>query len=673
MVLLLLWPFAGFGAQRFYLGHNRLGIGQLLASLFACFFGAFWGWIDGFFLIFGEPTDAQGLPVSGWMSPKADVMDTFERSARSVEKSILAIVFHGGVLFFAPFMLGGVMSAFVDTTQVAETSGTLLLLVAIFVIPVFLMQVVGVSLKCAQEVRLLRGHGSVSWRTTLDAVARNLRVLSGRGYTVFFTGLLVVAFSLSVKWASLGVLATLALLLLYLVVGLMTGMSAFLVKSFDTAVRDRDGAVSRHFTPSIARVGDGVQDVFDISRVPVPPGTYLTLEDDLDPRLETKARHVVPRAARSEKVRVQCRVRSTARGAYDAGPARVSYQDLFGLTKVNVASLARARLKVLPRFRPVEVVAPPPTSTQEPDILAKPNRYPTDDFFRFREYQPGDDTRRLHWKLTMKTHRLMLRLPESKEVDSKRVLILLDTHVPEAWLHRRAVLGDVLDGLVDVWLAMAKRLTEQGEQVSIAAMIPDDRGALQCERITCRRGKSQLWLDAGARAEWQSDADVHELIRRLTVKDEIDNVIVLTSRLAPVTSLAWRAKSTSWIYLHPQSTLKPRPPGLVQLWLTATEEDEHTQMTTGQKLLRGVQLPHPAGSEDNSLTSRMKSFALREQDANHRGFIHTQVVMAGDAALAGLMQSGDAVYRMDRLEGRYRLVGQRGVERPSDEQEKRQA
>jgi uncharacterized protein (DUF58 family)/TM2 domain-containing membrane protein YozV len=661
LLMAVLWIFAsGFGGPRFYLGHTRTAVAQLLVTLFTCGVGWWWGFIDGFFLLVGEPTDSQGLPVSGWFSPRGEVMDVYERRAKPVGRSLLGIAFHGGVLFAAPFITGGVLSAFVDTSEVVDTAGTLVLLVAACVAPVFLAQVAGVTVKTRQELRLLRGRGSVTWRTTLDAVDRNLHVLSGRGYTVFFGSLVVVSFSLSVKWASLGVLATLALMLLYLVVGVMTAASAFLVRSFDVAIRDRQGAVLRRFEPSIARVGDAVTDAFDISRVPVPPGTYLLLEDDLDPRLETRARHVVPREARAKSVRVSARVRRTARGVFDCGPARVSFQDLFGLTKVSVASLAQARLKVLPKLQPVEVIAPPPTQTEEPDILARPHRFPTDDFFRFREYVPGDDTRRLHWKLTMKMGELMVRLPESREVDSKRVLIVLDTHVPEAWLHRRAVLGDVLDGLVDVWLSTAHRLVEQGEKVSIAAMLPDDRGALQRELITCRRGKRQSWLDAGARAEWQCQYDVHALVEMLRRDDDVDDVIVLTSRLAPVNALSWRATNTTWIYLHPRDTLPPPPPGLVDLWLNWN--DQRAALTGGQKLMRFVQLPHPAGSEENAVTRRVKRFTQREQDANHQTFIQREVVLAGDAALGSLMASGDTVYRMEVDEGHYRLRGLRASE-----------
>jgi len=34
-------------------------------------------------------------------------------------------------------------------------------------------------------------------------------------------------------------------------------------------------------------------------------------------------------------------------------------------------------------------IPPPPSTTEEPDILSRPHRFPTEDLFRFREYVAG--------------------------------------------------------------------------------------------------------------------------------------------------------------------------------------------------------------------------------------------------------------------------------------------
>jgi TM2 domain-containing membrane protein YozV len=50
----------GFGAGRFYTGHTGMAVGQLIVTLVTCGLGAFWGLIDGIFLLINGGTDAHG-------------------------------------------------------------------------------------------------------------------------------------------------------------------------------------------------------------------------------------------------------------------------------------------------------------------------------------------------------------------------------------------------------------------------------------------------------------------------------------------------------------------------------------------------------------------------------------------------------------------------------------
>jgi hypothetical protein len=124
------------------------------------------------------------------------------------------------------------------------------------------------------------------------------------------------------------------------------------------------------------------------------------------------------------------RLRVTPRGLYQLGPAEVYYQDMLGLTRISLASLATAELKVLPRFRPLEIREPPRSRLQSPDVITRPHRFATEDHFRFREYAAGDDTRRIHWKLSVRSGHLTIRQPETREISTKNVLLVLDTFLP---------------------------------------------------------------------------------------------------------------------------------------------------------------------------------------------------------------------------------------------------
>jgi len=54
----------GLGVGRFYLGYSKIGILQLLVSVFTCGIGAIWGFIDGIMILTGNPkVDGKGIAL----------------------------------------------------------------------------------------------------------------------------------------------------------------------------------------------------------------------------------------------------------------------------------------------------------------------------------------------------------------------------------------------------------------------------------------------------------------------------------------------------------------------------------------------------------------------------------------------------------------------------------
>lgn len=126
-----------------------------------------------------------------------------------------------------------------------------------------------------------------------------------------------------------------------------------------------------------------------------------------------------PLVARYE---VLCR----SRGVYQVGPAEVSVTDPFALTERRNAAGVADRLTVFPRverfsgFPAVRGLDPAVQST-------RPTYAPHggDDFFTLREYQTGDDLRRVHWPSSAKRDELMIKQLEVPW--QARALVLLDT------------------------------------------------------------------------------------------------------------------------------------------------------------------------------------------------------------------------------------------------------
>ncbi|GAA2519761.1 hypothetical protein GCM10010435_49330 [Winogradskya consettensis] len=60
----LLGIFLGsLGIGRFYMGHTRTGVLQLVASVFTCGIGGLWGFIDGIMILVNGGVDGQGRPL----------------------------------------------------------------------------------------------------------------------------------------------------------------------------------------------------------------------------------------------------------------------------------------------------------------------------------------------------------------------------------------------------------------------------------------------------------------------------------------------------------------------------------------------------------------------------------------------------------------------------------
>jgi len=114
-------------------------------------------------------------------------------------------------------------------------------------------------------------------------------------------------------------------------------------------------------------------------------------------------------------------------GMYRFAIARSVAVDMFGLSKWQIKEQAQAEWLVLPKRYEIEVVINPSADiTGESDEYSayRPGDDPNDTF-GIREYIPGDPLRRIHWKLSNKTGKLLIRewgLPVAKNI-----LVLFET------------------------------------------------------------------------------------------------------------------------------------------------------------------------------------------------------------------------------------------------------
>lgn len=581
------------------------------------------------------PPPPGGVPTPGASTPTVGTKSELRIESAAQRLSGLPwlwtagkVLTHTSILLLLPFVVGAITAFFADVAEVTETLGELVRFCAFLLVPITLVQLSGIAAKTRREVMLSREAGApVGW---VEASYRHARVLTGKGYFLMAVALGALVCALAVKWAQFGVMAVLGFTLVYVASTVGIVISAFWVRGFEDRTHARGGRIAREMSPAVVSRGDEVEERFHLERVPVPFGFHMVIDDKLHPRLETESRHVASSKVSSKAVTLSGPVRRTPRGVYAVGPAQIWYQDLLGLTRVAVAQAARTTLKVLPRFRPVAIGEPPRTKTKDEDVLSTLARMPTEDLFRFREYMPRDDTRRINWKLSMKLGALHIRVPESVPVSRRRVRLVVDSYLPPGLANAKEPLEDVLDDLVEAWVSLAKALVDRGEQVTLVCCTARPGQPVKVEELKCKRGSHLLWADLGAAVSWQSQYDLDVLARdpgdaaRPARGGLPTEPVIVTTRFFRLPDVP--AGKTTWVVLPPGPAPAPEPPAGIGSWFL---------------------LPHPTGADENSFGAAIRRSRERLRRRRLALWASQAVTNGAAAAEQQIRGRGETVYRLE--------------------------
>lgn len=485
---------------------------------------------------------------------------------------------HSILLFVMPWLVGTIVGMVVDVREVSETSGQFATFFGFVVIPLLLLQLVAIAVKVGREIRSMRLDGRRGFGVFVDALDRHVRVLTSRGIGMLVASLGMVTLALSAKWGQFGVLSIAGLGMLYIASTVATIVSAFSVRAFDDRVRRGRGAIDREMSPTVVDAGDAVEERFVLARVPVPPLFRLHIEEQLPERLGGDTRFALDRSVSRAEVTVSAPLPRTPRGRYKLGPAEIWYEDVLGLTRVFVAARATASLRALPRLRPVIFERRPRSHAKAEGPLSILSRMATEEHFNTRAYVQGDDLRRVHWKQSINTGQLMVRVPESVPFAPTRVRLLLDTYLPPGWrmsataggrdvkpgeralARAPEVLDDVLDLLVEGWIGLAQTLLKRGEAVSLVVAVRDESGRVVLKDIECRRGEERKWRAIGSDVAWQHEMSLEHLMSAMpaavAAKQKISSVVVSAGLWV---AGAPRVPGTSWIVADGSSVVLDPP------------------------------------------------------------------------------------------------------------------
>ncbi len=233
---------------------------------------------------------------------------------------------------------------------------------------------------------------------------------SGRGMAVLGAGLAMWVTSRIVGSSGMEVVAI--------------GLAAlpFLAGSF---VRWGRAKVRVHRRLSDVRVPPGSRVIvrLDVQNEAPAPSSFLLIEDRLPPTLGRPARLVVSGVPAHGAQQVAYTVLPQTRGRYRIGPLTIDVSDPFALTRQRVELDELDELLVTPEIEDL-VSAPDPGFGPSWGATRARQLFRTgEEYYTMRQYQQGDDLRRIHWPSVARTGDLMIRQDESSRRASGLVFL----------------------------------------------------------------------------------------------------------------------------------------------------------------------------------------------------------------------------------------------------------
>ena len=227
-------------------------------------------------------------------------------------------------------------------------------------------------------------------------------------------------------WGALGAAAALGILFVGFGEQMLLAVGAFFVAAVGYGVLYVRSAVprvriERKLVP--VQVHDGDRAIVDLSLTSQRKIHQVAVEDEVAGL--GSAHFVADRVEVDDPVIARYEVLCKPRGVYRVGPALVKVTDLLGMAESGGPAGTADRLVVYPTVEELEGL--PVVRGQDPNLnTAKANFSHTggEDFYTLREYQQGDDLRRVHWPASARHDRLMIRQLEMPW--QSRALVLLD-------------------------------------------------------------------------------------------------------------------------------------------------------------------------------------------------------------------------------------------------------
>lgn len=214
-------------------------------------------------------------------------------------------------------------------------------------------------------------------------------------------------------------------------------------------------------------------------------------------------------------------------GLYPFGVEEIRVRDVFGFfcLKAGLKGAESDELTVLPCVNLCEKLTFSPGDSDEESLTARAFEdatLPTD----VRAYQPGDELKKVHWKLSMRRKELLVRVYEQPAKPD--AVLLVDCAPPQVRLGETQ--ADVRDAICEAASSVASVALAEGAPVRmpLLAAEPNDVSAAKVEELPAV-------LDALARCRFDGATEFERLLQLETRRmRRTGSTAIITSRMNPV-------------------------------------------------------------------------------------------------------------------------------------------
>lgn len=186
-------------------------------------------------------------------------------------------------------------------------------------------------------------------------------------------------------------------------------------------------AAERRLSKTRVAPGQSVEIQIDVENRSSRSTSFLLVEDHLPPTLGRPARLVIDGIPARGRRRASYTLRPRARGQFPIGPLTIDVSDPLALTAIRSDFSEHDQLVVTPEVEDLSGETGSPFGTGMGQSLSRRLLRTGEEFYTMREYQIGDDLRRIHWASVARSGRLMIRQDESSH--RSKAVIFLDTRV----------------------------------------------------------------------------------------------------------------------------------------------------------------------------------------------------------------------------------------------------